>query len=86
MMSKHCYVTSGTCSRKIEFELSDDKKVSHIRFEGGCNGNLQGIGKLCEGMKADEVIKKLSGIKCGIKPTSCPDQLSKALTKALEEK
>lgn len=85
-MSKHSYITNGTCSRKIEFEMSEDNKVSKIRFEGGCNGNLQGIGRLCEGMDAEELVKKLSGVKCGMKATSCPDQLSKAIIKALADK
>ena len=78
-MTKHEYKTSGTCSRKIIFELDDEGKVHNVVFEGGCHGNLQGIGKLVEGMDASEVIKRVEGIKCGFKSTSCPDQLSKAL-------
>ncbi len=81
-MTKHEYKTSGTCSRKIIFELDDENKVHNVVFEGGCHGNLQGIGKLVEGMDASDVIKRVEGIKCGFKATSCPDQLSKALTEA----
>ncbi len=83
-MTKHEYKTSGTCSRKIIFELDDEGKVHNVVFEGGCHGNLQGIGKLVEGMDATEVIKRVEGIKCGFKQTSCPDQLSKALSEAVE--
>ena len=82
-MSKHTYLTEGTCSRSIEFDLSPDNKVTDIRFIGGCDGNLKGICLLCDGMKADELIQKLSGIRCGRKSTSCPDQLSRAIKKAL---
>ena len=83
-MTKHEYKTNGTCSRKIIFELDDEGKVHNVVFEGGCHGNLQGIGKLVEGMDASEVIKRVEGIKCGFKQTSCPDQLSKALTQAVK--
>ena len=72
------YKTSGTCSRSISFQV-EDGKVSAVRYEGGCNGNLQGIGALVEGMDKDEVVRRLKGIKCGFKSTSCPDQLAKAL-------
>ena len=83
-MTKHEYKTSGTCSRRIIFELDDEKKVHNVVFEGGCHGNLQGIGKLVEGMDAEELIKRVSGIKCGFKPTSCPDQLSRAVSEAIK--
>lgn len=83
-MTKHEYKTSGTCSRKITFELDDENKVHNVVFEGGCNGNLQGIGKLVEGMDAEDLVKRVSGIKCGFKQTSCPDQLSKAVAEALK--
>ena len=83
-MTKHEYKTSGTCSRRITFELDDEKKVHNVIFEGGCHGNLQGISKLVEGMDADELIKRVSGIKCGFKATSCPDQLSKAVSEAIK--
>ena len=72
------YKTSGTCSRSISFQV-EDGKVRAVRYEGGCNGNLQGIGALVEGMDKDEVVRRLKGIKCGFKSTSCPDQLAKAL-------
>lgn len=74
----YTYRTKGTCSRSIRFDI-EDGKVKNVRFEGGCNGNLQGIGKLVEGMSVDEVIEKLDGIRCGFKSTSCPDQLANAL-------
>lgn len=83
-MTKHEYKTSGTCSRRITFELDDEKKVHNVIFEGGCHGNLQGISKLVEGMDAEELINRVSGIKCGFKATSCPDQLSKAVSEAIK--
>ena len=82
-MSEHVYKTSGTCSRRITFELDDQKKVHNVSFEGGCHGNLQGVGRLVEGMDAEEIVTRLSGIKCGFKSTSCPDQLSKAIAEAI---
>lgn len=72
------YKTTGVCSSQITYDIQDDK-VTHVEFKGGCSGNLQGIGKLVEGMSVDEVIARLEGIHCGMKSTSCPDQLSKAL-------
>lgn len=72
------YKTFGTCSREITFEVVDNK-LTNVSFLGGCNGNLQGIGKLVEGMDIDEVIARVEGIKCGARQTSCPDQLAKAL-------
>lgn len=72
------YKTSGVCSKKIDFEITDGK-LYNVSFTGGCHGNLQGIGRLVEGMGVDEVISKLEGIRCGFKNTSCPDQLAKAL-------
>ncbi len=83
-MTKHEYKTNGTCSRKITFEIDDENKVHNVVFEGGCNGNLQGVSRLVEGMDADELVKKVSGIKCGFKQTSCPDQLSKAVSEAIK--
>ncbi len=73
------YKTQGVCSQVINYDIDDNGKVHNVSFVGGCNGNLQGIGKLVEGMSADEVIERLEGIKCGFKNTSCPDQLAKAL-------
>ena len=78
------YKTSGTCSQLINFDLNDGI-VSNVSFVSGCNGNLQGISKLVEGQRAEDVIAKLEGIRCGYKSTSCPDQLSKALKEALQE-
>ena len=78
------YTTKGTCSRKILFEV-EDGKVHNVQFVGGCNGNTQGVAQLAEGMDADEVISRLEGIRCGFKPTSCPDQLAKALEQAIQK-
>lgn len=75
---RYRYMTQGTCSRVIEFEV-EDGKVKDVAFTGGCHGNLQGVGRLVEGMKAEDVIARLEGIRCGAKPTSCPDQLAQAL-------
>ncbi|MBR5782695.1 MAG: TIGR03905 family TSCPD domain-containing protein [Clostridia bacterium] len=72
------YKTKGVCSQKIDFDVKDHK-VYNVTFLGGCNGNLQGIGALIEGMDIDEAISRLSGIRCGFKNTSCPDQLAQAL-------
>ena len=77
------YKTRGTCSRAIEFEL-EDGVLHNVRFDGGCNGNLKGIGALVEGQRAEDVIAKCDGILCGYKSTSCPDQLAKALKEALQ--
>ncbi len=76
------YQTSGTCSKLIEVSLDGDV-VRSVHFVGGCHGNLQGISKLVEGMPAREVIGRLRGIRCGMKSTSCPDQLACALEQAL---
>ena len=78
------YKTKGTCSQRILFSM-EDGKVFNVQYIGGCHGNLQGICKLVEGLDAEEVIQKLSGIRCGMKPTSCPDQLAKALEEALNK-
>lgn len=75
------YTTKGTCSRQILFEI-EDNKVRNVQYIGGCNGNLKGIGALVEGMDVDEVIARLEGTKCGMKDTSCPDQLARALKNA----
>ncbi len=72
------YKTSGTCSSAIDVELKDGI-IESVKFTGGCNGNLQGISSLVKGMRAEDAIEKLKGIRCGMKPTSCPDQLAKAL-------
>ena len=75
------YKTKGTCARAILFDI-EDNKVKNVQFVGGCNGNLKGIGSLVEGMDIDDVIARIEGISCGMKSTSCPDQLAKALKEA----
>lgn len=72
------YKTKGTCSQKIFFNV-EDGKVHNVQFVGGCNGNLKGIGALVEGQNVEDVISRLEGIHCGMKSTSCPDQLANAL-------
>ena len=79
------YTTQGVCSRFIDFDL-EDGIVKNVVFTGGCNGNLKGIAALVEGQPAEDVIKRLTGTMCGFKPTSCPDQLAKALEAALAGK
>lgn len=78
------YKTSGTCSQRILFDI-EDGVVKNVQFLGGCNGNLQGIGRLVEGMEVNEVIRRIDGIRCGAKATSCPDQLARALKEAIGE-
>lgn len=80
-MSQYVYQTQGTCARSITVDL-DGKKIRSVSFEGGCNGNLKGISKLVQGMDMDFVIGRFEGNTCGNKPTSCPDQLAKALREA----
>lgn len=72
------YKTQGVCSREISFDVVDNK-LTNVHFIGGCSGNTQGLGRLVEGMNIDEVIARTEGINCGFRPTSCPDQLAKAL-------
>ena len=72
------HTNKGTCSRSILFDI-EDGKVKNVQYIGGCNGNLKGIGSLVEGMDIDEVIARLEGTTCGMKNTSCPDQLAQAL-------
>lgn len=72
------YKTKGTCSQAIDFEVRDGR-VYNVKFYGGCNGNLKGIGALVDGMEVADVVKKLEGTTCGFKNTSCPDQLAQAL-------
>ena len=72
------YATNGVCSREIEFDIIDNK-LTNVRFIGGCSGNTQGVARLVEGMDIDAVISRLNGIRCGFRPTSCPDQLANAL-------
>lgn len=72
------YKTIGVCSNAIEFQI-EDNVVKNVEFRGGCQGNTTGVASLVKGMQVDEVIERLSGIQCGFRGTSCPDQLSKAL-------
>ncbi len=79
------YKTQGVCSREIQFEIVDNK-LTNVQFVGGCSGNTQGVARLVEGMDVDEVIARVSGINCGFRPTSCPDQLARALKAYKESK
>ena len=83
MTNKFTFYPEGVCSMMIEIELDGDT-IKDVVFTGGCSGNLNGISKLIKGMKAEEVVEKLEGTRCGFKDTSCPDQLSKALREALK--
>ena len=83
MIKKGTYTTKGVCSRKIDYEI-EDGIVKSVEFTGGCNGNLSGISKLVIGMPIEQVVKILSGTTCGIKETSCPDQLARALMQEIE--
>lgn len=76
------YKTQGTCSQAINFDI-EDGIVKNVQFIGGCNGNTQGVGALVEGMKVEDVISRLKGIKCGMRGTSCPDQLARALEQVI---
>ena len=78
----YTYIPRGTCSRKIEFEL-ENGVIQSMRFTGGCSGNTTGLSQLVEGMDAKAVIAKLKGVRCGMRPTSCPDQMAQALEAAL---
>jgi uncharacterized protein (TIGR03905 family) len=78
MIMQYEYTTKGTCSRSILFDV-EDGKVKNVQFIGGCNGNLKGIAALVEGLSVEEVISRIEGITCGMKSTSCPDQLAQAL-------
>ncbi|MEG1743097.1 MAG: TIGR03905 family TSCPD domain-containing protein [Clostridia bacterium] len=80
------YNFSGTCTSNVSFCIDENDIVTNLHFRGGCNGNLKGIAMLCDGMKAEDIIKKLSGLKCGYKSTSCPDQLAKAIQKELDSR
>ena len=80
---KYDFSPIGVCARKLEFELDGDI-VKNVRFKGGCNGNLKALAALTEGMTVDQVCERLKGITCGLKNTSCSDQLAQALAKAQE--
>lgn len=81
---EYIYNTTGTCSKQIQLDV-EEGVIKDVQFLGGCNGNLQGISKLVKGQKVKDIIDKLQGIKCGMKDTSCPDQLSKALSAIIEK-
>lgn len=78
------YKTKGVCSAKIEFDL-DGEKIRNVRFTNGCSGNTSGVSSLVEGMDAKEVIRRLKGIDCNGRGTSCPDQLATAISEALDK-
>lgn len=82
-MMHYEYETKGTCSRTIFFDV-ENGILHNVQFVGGCNGNLKGIGALVEGMKVEDAIDRVEGIRCGMKSTSCPDQLAKALKETLK--
>lgn len=85
LTKKMVYMTTGTCAQAIDLDVQDGI-VKHLQFYGGCNGNTQGVCRLAEGMPVEEIIKRLKGIRCGNKPTSCPDQLATALEQMLQSK
>lgn len=78
------YKPQGVCSMEIHLDLDGDV-IKHVEFVGGCAGNTQGVARLVEGMNASEAISRLEGIQCGFRPTSCPDQLAKALKQAIAQ-
>lgn len=80
---KYTYTTKGVCSRQIEIEIDGDT-ITNVKFLGGCSGNTQGVAALVKGMNAEEAIERLEGIRCGARPTSCPDQLATAIKEALD--
>lgn len=83
-MTKHItYATRGVCSRQIDIDIDTETNVIlNVKFTGGCNGNTQGVAALAKGMKVEDAIERLTGIHCGPRPTSCPDQLATALRQA----
>lgn len=85
-MKSYIYKTKGVCSKEIHIEIDDNNIITNARYVGGCSGNTQGVAALVAGMSVDEAISRLSGIKCGMKSTSCPDQLAVALTQIKENK
>ena len=78
------YKTKGVCSMAIQYDIDDEQKVHNVKFIGGCSGNTQGVAALVAGMKVSDAISRLDGIRCGIRETSCPDQLAKALKQAIQ--
>ena len=83
-MAHYEYITRGVCSRKIEFDI-EGNVVKNVRFFSGCNGNTQGVSRLIEGMDANEAVRRLKGIDCNGRGTSCPDQLAKAISEAINK-
>ena len=79
----HSYKTCGTCSKQIDFDLDSEGRLHNVSFAGGCHGNLQGISALAEGAQATDIAARLRGIRCGNKPTSCPDQLACAIEQVI---
>lgn len=84
-MERISYTPRGVCSRHIDIDVEDDV-ICAVAFSGGCAGNTQGVAKLLVGMTVEEAISRLEGIRCGMKPTSCPDQVAQALRKYLDDK
>lgn len=84
-MDQFTYKTQGTCASAIDVKIENDI-ISEVRYHGGCSGNTQGVAALVKGMKVDEAIERISGIRCGFKSTSCPDQLAEALRAYLAQK
>jgi uncharacterized protein (TIGR03905 family) len=82
-MKHYTYIPTGVCSVRIDYDI-EDGKIFNVKYERGCNGNLKAIGALVEGMEVKDVIKKLRGIECGIKGTSCSDQLAQSLEQIVE--
>ena len=83
-MNHITYTTKGVCARQIEIDV-ENNMITNVKFLGGCAGNTQGVAALIVGMEVNEAIRRLSGIRCGFKPTSCPDQLARALKEHLEK-
>ena len=81
-MDRFTYQTRGVCSRSIDFEI-EDGIIRSVVFHGGCAGNTQGVAALIRGMRVEDAVERLTGIRCGFKPTSCPDQLATALREYL---
>ena len=78
-MAHITYTTKGTCSKQIDIEVNENGIIENVKFLGGCSGNTQGVAALVVGMSVEEAIRRLDGIKCGPRSTSCPDQLANAL-------
>ncbi len=84
---EYIYKTSGVCSTQMIFDIDEKSNIiNSLKVLNGCNGNLKGISSLVKGMKVEDVVEKLSGITCGLRPTSCPDQIARALKEFLEKK